>query len=400
MKLDEKKAEIQKKALIAWTENNKKGTIEAITGIGKTFISLYAIVSMGRCSKVLFLAETTEREKDLNDDIEKFNNLNDIDLNNYASIEFMCYQSAYKLENEEYDLVIADEIHDALTPKYSKFFSSNEYGAILGLSATVDRSTSYEENNETYNKGDLVDSIAPVCFKYTIDDGQKDGTSRKLNVYVISHRLDAKSKNVKAGTKLKPFMQTEFAAYNYWDNQFKKALFLPDSQTKKFKITTTSAARAKVLYEAPSKIKEVKKLLKGLKNKTLLFGNSLNALMEVTPNVISSRYSEVKNKSIRENFESGKIKLVGSFKKLKQGANLSGLDNIVIMSYYSKSKDFIQRIGRARKDGNKVGSIFIFLTVATQEQVWFDRMFDGIDSFNIINCSSVEDCIKKYKEEG
>jgi len=75
---------------------------------------------------------------------------------------------------------------------------------------------------------------------------------------------------------------------------------------------------------------------------------------------------------------------------------LKDLDNCVIMSYYSKEKDLIQRIGRLRNNG-EIGRIFILVTASTQEEVWYKRMTETLneDSLNIIRCKDVKDCLTK-----
>lgn len=383
----DKREQIQREALASWINSGSRGTAELITGLGKTKIGLDAAKLEPVSARILFLAEVTDRETELRTDQVKFDCLK-------HKIQFACYQSAYKWQNTEWDLVIADEIHDSLTKEYSKFYKNNKIKKILGLSATVDRSAMVDEE-ELIRKGHLLDEIAPVCYRYGIDEGQKDGTSRKLDVYVINHKLDVYNKNVKGGSKDKPFLQTEWSAYQYRDEQFRKAIFMPE-HIKQFKIRTSSAARAKLLYELPSKIEATKKLVDNLEGKTIVFGNSLDALIKITPNTVSSKNSDNKNAEIRAAFDSGKISTIASFKKLKQGANLKGLDNVIIHSYYSKSKDLIQRIGRLRNNG-EIGRVFIFVTFGTQETKWYDMMFADVDSLNLIQCSDINDCISKIK---
>jgi superfamily II DNA or RNA helicase len=149
------------------------------------------------------------------------------------------------------------------------------------------------------------------------------------------HRLDSVNKTIEAGSKLKRFKTTEKAAYDYWDNEFKKALFMPEA-IKEFKIRTSSAARAKVLYQLPSKIESTKELLKHLPDKTIVFSNDVDSLLKVVKNVVSSKNSKLINEKIRKDFDDNKITHIGSFKMLTQGANLKDLDNVIIMSYYSK----------------------------------------------------------------
>lgn len=394
--LDTKRAEIQDNAVKAWQEAGMKGTVNLSTGIGKTFCFLKACRLLPKGSKVLFLAETTQREFDLMKDIEFFSKVYGWDLGENHSLTFACYQSVYKWENTEWDLVCADEIHSSLTPVYGMFYRNNKYGAILGLSATIDRGTTYTIDEQEIDKGMMVDSIAPVCFRYTLNEAVADGTAKKLRMFIIYHQLDDTKKNVPGGNKANPFMTTEKAGYDYWDLEFKRTLFLPDGPKKLFRIRTTSAARAKILYNLPSKIEGVRLLLDELQGKTLVFGNSIEALSQITPNVISNKNTEKKNQKIREDFDNGNIDIVGSFKMLKQGANLKDLDNTILMSYYSKELDMIQVIGRQRVS-EKTGNVFIYMTLGTQEVKWYKKAMENITNYEEIYCNGTEDCIKKYR---
>ena len=81
---------------------------------------------------------------------------------------------------------------------------------------------------------------------------------------------------------------------------------------------------------------------------------------------------------------------------LEQGTNIEGLDIIVIMSYYSKSKSLIQRIGRLRKEGMREGHVIIFRTTDTVEEKWFNKMFDSSDNaYKTIQYEGVKDFIEK-----
>lgn len=395
--MEQIKAQVQQKALNSWLEHDKKGTIEMITGFGKTFISLHALCTMPKDKNIihLFLAETIERERDLMKEIVKYKKIFGIDILKEYNLQFYCYQTVYKWKNKSFGLIISDEIHDALSPEYSKFFYNNTYNAIIGLSATINKKTEYVIDNIKITKGDLLNEIAPICFKYTLDDGRRDDTIRELKIYVIQHRLDNKEKIIKSGNKKTTFYQTEKDAYEYWDNRHKKAWYLQDEEQKKLQIRITSTKRSNILYNMKSKIPIVKKLLNNLKGKTIIFGNSIDSLLEVTPNVISSRNNTAENNLIRNNFEKNKINEIGSFKKLKQGANLPGLDNCILMSYYSTDKDFIQRVGRLRDNG-EIGYAFIILTLGTQEEQWFTKMFENINNMNIIYCPDVDFAIKNY----
>jgi len=395
--INKQKDEIQQKALQAWQDAGKIGTCEIITGLGKTFISLHALYTMPRDNKIhLFLAETVGRKKDLIADIKKFNKIFNRDVTNDYNLQFLCYQSAYRLKGNKYGLVICDEVHDSLSPAYSQFYKNNSYDAIIGLSATVNKTVKYMISDKLVTKGEILKSIAPICFKYSIDQGQKEGTARSLQLYVILHKLDSDTKNIVAGSKSKRFYQTEKAAYDYWDKIHKRAWYILDEDDKRLKIRISAYKRSSILYNLESKVVVIKKLLEHLTTKTIVFGNSLESLLKITPNVVSSKNTEVINDRIRYAFDTGKINIIGSFKKLKQGANLVGLDNCIIMSYYSTDKDFIQRIGRLRDDGT-VGYVFILLTEDTQEEVWFSKMTEGIQNLKPIYFNNINECLTSLK---
>ena len=397
--LNELKNKIQQEALVKWLENEKKGVVILPTGVGKTILALHALYTMDKNDLThVFLAETTERKKDLLDDIKLYNKLFNVDVTNDYNLKFYCYQTAYKWKDKEFGLVIGDECHDSLSPKYSQFYFNNKYQAFIGLSATIDRKTKYEENGQIFTKGDILDKIAPVVFKYSINEAQKDNVSRKLNIYIINHQLEEVEKTVKAGNLKKSFLQTEKASYDYWDKEHKRSWFIEDQELKALKIRITSHKRSNLLFNLPSKVNIIKQLINTINGKTIIFGNSLDALLKITSNVVSSRNTEDKNNYIRDQFDKNLIQTIGSFKKLRQGANLTELDNCILHSYYSSEVHAIQQWGRLRQNGDKVGNVFILLTKDTQETTWFQKMMENMNDFTIINCNDINDCIKKYKE--
>lgn len=105
------KDKIQKEALKFWLENDKKGTAELATGVGKTILALHALYTMdSKISDVhLFLAETVTRKKDLLKEIEKYNKIFNRNVLKDYNLKFYCYQSVYKWKNKNFGLIIADE---------------------------------------------------------------------------------------------------------------------------------------------------------------------------------------------------------------------------------------------------------------------------------------------------
>lgn len=153
--------------------------------------------------------------------------------------------------------------------------------------------------------------------------------------------------------------------------------------------------RAKLLYELPSKKAICEEILTFLIGKTLIFGNSLNSLYEITDNIISSKNTPDENNRILKDFQDSKISLIGSFKMLEQGANLSNLNNIILHSYYGREKSFIQRLGRGRKDVDSPINLIVLLTKDTQEQSWFNNMI-GETNLTQIWCNNIQTFKENY----
>lgn len=399
MKIDNKKREIGIQAKEAWNACDQLGTVELATGMGKTFLALDCMASLPKGSDVIFLAETAQREHDLNVDIDKFKEAFGIDVRKHVNLEFACYQSACKWVKKSFDLAVCDEVHDSISPVYIQFYKKNKCKRILGLSATVKSDRTYMIDNTEVSKEILLDDIAPVCFTYDVGDGQRDGTSRKLDIHVVYHRLDQTNRNIEGGNKVNPFKTTEARNYKYLDDLFWQGVY----SKKDYIVRAAMMKRSKLLYSLPSKIDATKKLNKAIKGKTIIFNNDLDALEKVTENVVrSAKKGETKkqreelNFDLRNRFDKGTIRTIGSFKMLKQGANLKGADNVIMMSYYSSSIDMIQRIGRLRKNGNKKGSVFIFVTIGTQEEKWFKKMIETIpmEEFNVITHLDIDLFIK------
>ncbi len=402
MKLDKRKREVQLEAGKAWIDSGYKGTIELNTGGGKTFISFDAMVDLPKGSTVLFLAETNQREKDIIDDAEIYLRFFGINPLEHVSFEFACYQSAYKWKDRHYDFVVLDEAHDQMSPEYFKFHENNTYDKVMGLSATVRSERVYIIDGIEVSKMDMLNKIAPVCFSYGIADAQREGTGRKLDIHIIYHKLEDTEKTVLGGTKKKPFMTTEKRHYRYLDDSFWSAVY----SKRDFMVKSAMSRRSNFLYSLQSKVKEVKKLRRCLKGKTIIFNNDLDTLELITDNVVRStkkgrtaKEQDHINKVLREKFDKGDIRIIGSFKMLQQGANLKGADNLIIMSMYSSMTPLVQRIGRLRKNKEKVGNVFVFITLDTQETRWWEKATKDIpmEEFNVIEHQGVDDYIKYLK---
>lgn len=396
------KDKVQHEAVNAWIENGKRGTLELATGVGKTIAALHCLTTMPRGDgKVhLFLAETEARLKDLNKDIEKYFELFKFDIRKHYRLVFRCYQGMSDVKDVDLGLVIADEIHMSLTPVYSKFFYNNNIDAIVGLSATIDNDTSYTmDDGLVRTKGDMLNQIAPICYSYTMKQALEDDIGRKVNVYVVRLNLNDQDKIIKSGSPKKTFYQTEKAKYEYCNKSYNRSFYSGSAITRDILIRSSYLRRAEVLYNSPTRISETIKLIKGIPGKSIVFSNSLDAVIKVTPNTVSSKNTADQNEAIRDAFDNDLISTIGSYKMLRQGANLVGIDNAILMSYFGSKTHITQQIGRLRKNMDKIGRIVIFVANETYEEDVLVKVLNNIPYEKIFTFDTVEEVLKKIENE-
>ena len=152
----------QKKALNAWAKAGFCGSVIAGTGLGKSRIAVLAIDHIlkqnSRSNKkaALILVPTVQLQEQFREEFSKWNLANCLDR-----VEILCYQSAYKLIGNHYDIVVCDEIHLGLSPEYCKFFKNNIYDSLLCMTATLPEEEEYKN---------LLMKIAPVIYKISLDE--------------------------------------------------------------------------------------------------------------------------------------------------------------------------------------------------------------------------------------
>ena len=123
MEIDDLRDQQQRKALNNWAVNGFEGSIIAGTGFGKSRIGVLAInyalnhKSIEPGGRALVLVPTIQLQDQFREEFHKWDLAHCLD-----DIDILCYQSAYKLQNQHYNIVICDEIHLGLSREYRKFF--------------------------------------------------------------------------------------------------------------------------------------------------------------------------------------------------------------------------------------------------------------------------------------
>ena len=122
------KDKIQRECLNVWYKKGCSGTLELPTGVGKSRTGVLAaeyIVKLNPNAAILILTPTQLiRDSGWKDEFAKWGHSSIFKDN----VEAVCIQTACKYENQNYDLVIADECHNYLgTTEESIYYSFFEH---------------------------------------------------------------------------------------------------------------------------------------------------------------------------------------------------------------------------------------------------------------------------------
>ena len=359
----------QKEALNSWARKGFKGSIIAATGFGKSRVAVLAVGNSldeleDDTARCLVLVPTQQLQDQFPKEFIKWGFESYLDR-----IDFMCYQSAHKLEDKHYHVVVCDEIHLGLSPVYREFFNKNTYDRLLCLTATVPENPEYRTH--------LV-NLAPVCYKITLDEAVKAG-------YVAEYQL------ICVGLELDPEERDEYDKHQKMFVKMKMALGGHDAWTKAGGILAGTIkgnqgvaaqymnavrGRRKVIQEASGKLNGAREVADFYdKEKILTFGGTNKFADAVALRLGGDSYHSGKTKKQRENlidkFRTGEVRILCSTKALNQGTDVPDVGVGIIVGLDSKSLPLIQRMGRIiRKDGDKVGKIFILYVIDSQEEKW------------------------------
>jgi superfamily II DNA or RNA helicase len=362
------KDDVQQKAIIVWNES-KRGLLAMATGTGKSKIAIDEAKREHKIEKtsfkaILIVPTTKLRDVTWAEEFTKWKA-----LGTWIVMDKYCYASIAKIKGKSYDLVILDEAH-YLTEANYKFFKQNKIKNIMALTATPP---------EDPVKRALLDTIAPVVFRYKLEEAETDGLIAPFNITVIEFPLDTSRKNIKSGTKTKPFMQTEKAKYDYLCTKISRMYYSNVSaDVKKWAYFD----RMRFIYNLPSKTRLAQQVIKNrMSGRYLVFGGSIdqiNTLMH--PYVYHSKTVD----TYYNKFLNKEISSLGAVKALNEGQNIPDLDMILVVQLNSKELDIIQRIGRVvRWREGHTAEVIILIASGTKDEEWLQKALQGFDESKI-----------------
>ena len=366
----------QKKAVNAWAKNNFKGSIIAGTGFGKSRCGVIAVGETLRRLEPsinkpagLVLVPTVNLRDQFKEEFIKWGYEDVLEF-----VEFMCYQTAYKLTGHHYDVVVCDEVHLGLSPKYRKFFKNNIYDRLLCMTATLPEEPEYKVK---------LHQLAPTVYKITLDECVDLGLVAHYEIVCVPVSLtEEEKKEYKKINSRFVYWKYHLGPFNAFDEA--KRIMGDKNATSAEKQAShqfykSIRDRKAIVDSAENKIEEVKKIvIKNLDTKMLAFSGS-NAFTDricASNEPLAVTYHSGKTKKKREEAlksfrEEDSIQLLCSTKALNQGLDVPDASVGIICGLTSKALSMIQRVGRLiRFQEDKEGKIYVLYVKDSQEEKW------------------------------
>lgn len=370
-----KKCEIQEKAYKALEEVGFRGQVHMATGVGKSRLAIlradrkHADAEEGE----LLLIVPTKKLRD-NNWAEEFEKWSDTGV--YGKFERSCYVSVNKIVGKHFRYVIMDECHN-ITQNNAEFFKNNTVDEVIMMTAT--------EPDDPI-KSLMLEAIGPEVFTYTLEQGIEDGIIPPFWIHVVEVDLDSSDKYIKAGTKDKPFLNTEKAQYAWLTKSFITAQVLnkKSGYQKEFLVHKAMSARVGFISTLRSKTWLARCILQNIPvdKRVILFCGSIAQAEELLP---GKTYHSETNDSMLIAFQQEVIDRLATVRAVNEGINIPNLDTAIIVQLNSSTKDMIQRLGRVVRwnaDGYEP-IIYIIVVRDTQDMSWLQEALSKINSNRI-----------------
>lgn len=401
------KDKIQRKCLNVWFKKGCKGTLELPTGVGKSRCGVLAaeyIVKMKPDAKILILTPTQIiRDSGWKDEFSKWGHSDIFDNN----VEAVCIQTACKYVDKEYDLVIADEIHNYIPITddyvYYKFFEQNTIHKLLGLSASIE--------SDLLPKLNL---IAPIAYTMTIKEAVDlelvspftvinlpvELSMFELNIYEDADKKFNKTFQIfrkdlgfmfKCLKNKKLYREHLISYFNMGNSSpDEKKAMIKQYESYPYDCNNAMRERKSVLYNANNKLRITKKLSDLFWDKKgIVFSETADfadSVQELLGDICVTEHSKIKPASKRkkniDKFQDGRTKVnrISTVRSLNEGANLKNVEFIIVASGTSKLKSFLQRTGRSiRYEEGKQAIIIRLFVKGSQEEKWMKSSQEGYD---------------------
>lgn len=316
MKINKEREIIQKEAFEAIKKNNFNAAILLVTGGGKAKVMIDCILAL-KPKRIFYGADSTRnRDETFKKEMIKWGAEKYI-----KNTTFMCYQSAYKMKGEEFDLGLFDESDFSITEEYKKVYDNNTFKHKILVSATLD--------NE---KRKLLKKIVPIVYEKDLKDVEGKGVVNDSRYYIVNYMLTSE----------------ENKKYLKYNAIFSAELNKPVRDEKK--LTSLKIQRNLFLSRLGSSVIACKDLLRKLykeeHRKILIFAGVASQADKLCK---YSYHSHNKADHIYKDFDEGRIRVMSVVGKVDRGDNINGVNTEIFESPKASKTKWHQKSGRGRR---------------------------------------------------
>ncbi len=398
MKINKVKLKRQEAFIQKWIYNSCKGSLQAVTGFGKTYVAVLIIKLMNSRKpqrKTIVVVPTLHLQDRWNLEIK---------TNNLKNVEVIVINTAIK-KKRKCSLLVLDEIHNYAASENIKIFTQVKYSFIVGLTATMERS-----DKRDY----LLSKHCPVLDTINLKEALANKYVSNFMVFNLGLTMDPSEKkqygeiNKKFHAHFAQFDHEFFTAQKCLTNESYRNRYAQvrgvdprDLMMHAAQFNRNMQARKRLLYNLPSKAETVNKLIKEFPLKTITFAETIDFAMALTEKIstsrdYNSRISKKQRKKNLEDFQSdkSKVNVINTAKALDEGFDVDGIEMAIISSGTSTKRQDLQRTGRAiRFQEDKISIIINLYVKDTQDERWLSKRQSG--SANIIYVNSIDE-IKEH----
>jgi superfamily II DNA or RNA helicase len=314
--VNQKRRNLQNECVKALAGANYNACAILPTGVGKAWILIECLKRINPKGTVWYMCDSEE-----NRDVTFKKQLKEWGASEWIDkIEYICYQSAYKLKGETGDVMLCDEFDYALSPKYVKGIINNNFKHKVLVSASLSAA-----------KRAMAEGIAPIVYEKYLKEIEDDGLLNKAKHYYVNFLLSDK----------------ENEEYLRFNKRF--TTLMEDTYLNKGRLEMLQIQRKHFMSSLETGRNICRKLIKKLygeqSNKILIFCG----LSEQADAICQYSYHSKSEFNYLPAFDSGKIRVLTVVSKADRGLNLNGVNCIIMESPTKSATKQTQRSGRGRR---------------------------------------------------
>lgn len=282
----------------------------------------------------------------------------------FSKITLTTIASIPRLDMRIFDVIIADEIHNMMSPSLIKLLK-HDFKYKLGLSASI------KHIDQRHWK--LLAYFHYNIYEYGMREAIKEGIINKFFFHMVGIKItdqDVRDKYDQVDAELKQLLQSY--------GGFERIMRLPKTNPGKTKVLSLFTQRNDLVNNYAKKINIVSKIIvDNIDKKVLLFSqyNKITrgiywSLKEVVPRteIIDTHVREVKRQQFLKEFEEGQYNILLSSRIFEEGYNLPKIDCAIFLSSNSTSRQMIQRLGRILRKKDKPSDAYYIYCIDTFEE--------------------------------